>query len=60
VGVRITNDPEIFAPRTGQRDLPVLLPRGRAIAERSTPRMPQFSDRPHPSNFRGHLIDLMV
>jgi hypothetical protein len=60
LGVRIINGSEFGTTRTRQRNLPAVLPRVSAIVDRPEPRMPQWSDRPDASSFRGHLIDLMV
>ena len=58
--MRIVNRPEIVIVPTRQRNLPLVVERVTAIAERAVPRVPHWSDRPDASSYRGHLIDLLV
>jgi len=58
--VRIVNQPEIVIAPTRQRNLPIVVERVTAIVERAPPRVPQWSDRPAASSYRGRVIDLLV
>ena len=58
--MHIVNGTEIVIAPTRQRSPPVAVERVRAIAEQAVPRMPQWSDAPAASSFRGRVVDLLV